>query len=40
MTLRKEDNGNDEEILHHSLWRTCCGRGYGPVIRTDNIKNE
>jgi hypothetical protein len=22
-----------EEELDHSLWRTCFGRGYGPVTR-------
>jgi hypothetical protein len=22
-----------EEALDHTLWRTCFGRGYGPVVR-------
>jgi hypothetical protein len=22
-----------EETLDHTLWRTCFGRGYGPVVR-------
>jgi hypothetical protein len=24
-----------EEALHRTLWRTRCGRGYGPVLRQD-----
>ena len=30
----------NEEILDHSLWRTCFGRGYGPVVTTQNRMNE
>jgi ABC-type ATPase with predicted acetyltransferase domain len=22
-----------EEALYHTMWRTCFGRGYGPVTR-------
>jgi hypothetical protein len=22
-----------EEVLDRNVWRTCCGRGYGPVLR-------
>jgi len=22
-----------KEALDRPLWRTCCGRGYGPIIR-------
>jgi hypothetical protein len=22
-----------EKALDRTLWRTCCGRGYGPVVR-------
>ena len=22
-----------EEVLDHTLWRTCFDRGYGPVVR-------
>jgi len=22
-----------EEALDHTLWRTYCGRGYGPIVR-------
>jgi hypothetical protein len=30
----------NEEILDNSLQRTCFGRRYGPVIKTDNRMNE
>jgi hypothetical protein len=32
METRKYGNLK-EEVLDYSLWRTCFGRGYGPVIR-------
>jgi hypothetical protein len=22
----------EDEALDHIVWRTCCGRGYGPVL--------
>jgi hypothetical protein len=25
-----------EEILYHTLWRTCFGRGNGPIISLQN----
>jgi hypothetical protein len=25
-----------EKALVHTLWRTCFGRGYGPVVRQIN----
>jgi hypothetical protein len=30
-----------EEALDITLWRTCCGRGYGPVVRqVTQLMNE
>jgi len=34
MTLRKrEDTGNSSKSLERTVWTTCIGRGYGPVLR-------
>jgi hypothetical protein len=29
-----------EEVLDRTLWRTCFGRGYGPVVRQTAEWNE
>ena len=29
-----------EETLERALWRTCFGRGYGPIIRQPTIHTE
>ena len=34
MTFRKSGYYKlKEEVLDRILWRTCYGRGYGPVVR-------
>jgi len=29
-----------EEALDRTIWRTKCGRGYGPFVKTEKRVNE
>ena len=33
MALRKSEDTANLEALDRTLWRNCCGGGYGPVLR-------